>query len=92
MTRLFWWEMEADGYVAPIRKVKAPRLNHEPMEPISLEYVQELLRTCHSDYYGVRDRAIILILIDPGVRAQALLDVNLDDLNVDTGTIRIISK
>lgn len=43
-TWLFWWELEVDGYTAPIRKVKFPRLSREHLPPIRLENVQELVR------------------------------------------------
>ena len=79
-TWLFWWELEVDGYTAPIREVKAPRLNHEPLEPVSLDHVQELQGTCQRDNYGIHDKALLLTLIDTGVRAKALLAVNLEDI------------
>jgi site-specific recombinase XerD len=91
-TWLFWWELEVEGFTAPIRKVKAPRLDNEPLEPVSMEHVKLLIGTCDRTFYGNRDRAMILILIDTGVRAQALLNIDVDNLNLTLGTIHVVSK
>lgn len=89
-TWLYWWEVEMDNeYKAPIRKVKAPKLSQEPLEPVSLGDVKALLGTCQGDYYGIRDKSMILLLLDTGLRAKELLSINLEDIEVDRGTILI---
>jgi integrase/recombinase XerC/integrase/recombinase XerD len=88
-TWLYFWELEMDNeYKAPIRKVKAPKLSQEPLEPVSLKHVSLLLRTCMTDYFGVRDKAMIYSLLDTGLRASELLDIDITDVDIN-GTILI---
>ena len=89
-TWLYWWELEMDGdYKAPIRKVKAPKVHDEPLQAVDLPDVKRLLIDCDATYKGIRDRAIILLLLDTGLRAFELLKLNQDDINLDTGVIQV---
>jgi site-specific recombinase XerD len=90
-TFLYWWEdeVEPDGWKNPIRKVKAPRTAVEPLKPISSEAVRQLLATCDDSLLGFRDKAIILCLLDTGVRASELCAMELVDLDRVYGSILI---
>jgi integrase/recombinase XerD len=89
---LYWWEneIEPEGWINPIKKIKAPRVGIEPLEPVSMENVILLLGTCEKGYFiGGRDRAIILTLLDTGARAREFLNIQLDDLEITNGSILI---
>ena len=73
----------------PIHKVKAPKLPNELLEPISLEDVNALVRTCKHTFTGTRDKAMILGLLDTGARAQEFLNLNLEDIELATGSVLI---
>jgi site-specific recombinase XerD len=73
----------------PIHKVKAPKLPNELLEPVSLEDVDALLTTCKYSFSGVRDKAMILGLLDTGARAQEFLNLNLEDVELPTGAVLI---
>jgi integrase/recombinase XerD len=82
-TFLFWWEdeIEAEGWKNPIRKFKPPRLVVKPIEPVDIATIKALIKTCDiSSFFGSRDRAIILALMDTGVRASELVAMNLQDV------------
>lgn len=49
--------------------------------------MHKLLNTCGSDEYGFRDKAILLTLVDTGLRASELTSLNLDNINLVTGEI-----
>jgi site-specific recombinase XerD len=87
----YWWEdeYEPDGWKNPIRKVKAHRLNIEPLDPANLKDISMMLDTCTSDFHGVRDKAILLALMDTGARASELCAMNLEDYNLVMGEILI---
>jgi site-specific recombinase XerD len=91
-TFLLWVEEEeilpAD-WRNPIRKVKAPKLPIEPIEPVALQDVGTLLETCKQNYSGIRDKAMILGLLDTGARAQEFLNLNLEDIDLGTGSVMI---
>lgn len=91
-TFLLWWEreVEPDGWKNPIRKVKAPKMGIEPLDPVNIEDVSAILDTCsHSTLLGLRDKAIFFVLLDSGIRASELLALNLEDLKLSTGEILI---
>jgi integrase/recombinase XerD len=89
----FLWyedEVEPQGWSNPIRKVKAPKVPVEPLEPVSFEIVTKMVKVCqHNSFAGDRDAAILLCLLDTGARANEFLSVNLDDINQARGDILI---
>ena len=89
---LYWWEdeVEPDNWKNPIRKVKAPKVALEPIEPVSMETIKTLLAGCkQGSFTGERDRAIILALLDTGARASEMTTMNLEDMNPISGEILI---
>lgn len=59
------------------------------LDPVSLEDVATLLKTCDGSYVGVRDKAILLALLDTGARAGELIGFDLADLDRLSGTLII---
>ena len=91
-TFLYWYEneYEPEDWKNPITKVKAPKVIQEPLDPISLYDIQCLIGICNKTIFtDLRDRAIIFILLDTGVRANELLSLNIEDINLSTGHIQI---
>lgn len=87
--RWFWEEVDLTS-INPISKVKAPKLPVEPIEGISKEEFDSMLSQCkRGTYYGERDRAILLTLLDTGVRANELCQMNLEDVNLMDSSILI---
>ena len=64
--------------------VRMPRLEQKRMEVLSREDVKQVLRVC-----GTRDRALVMTLIDSGVRRREALDLNWDDLDFHTGSVLV---
>lgn len=88
-TFLYWWEneVEPEGWKNPIRKVKAPRLAIEPLEPVSIDVVEQLINTCTgSELLTLRDKALLYFLLDTGARASEVCSVNLSDLDTTVGS------
>lgn len=91
-TFFIWFEKEAEpeGWSNPIRKVKAPRVPIEPLEPVSIEVVAKMVKACErGTFTGDRDTAILLCLLDTGARASEFLDINIGDVNQVCGDILI---
>jgi site-specific recombinase XerD len=89
---LYWWEdeVEPEDWKNPIRKVKAPKVSLEPLEPVSIDTVKALSEACpRNTFNGIRDRAIFLSLLDTGARASEFLNIDLEDINPITGEILI---
>ena len=90
-TFLRWWENEVElkNWSNPIRKVKAPKMSIEPLEPVDIEAVKAMMKICQNNLTGQRDKAIMLFLLDTGVRASELVSINLEDANPITGDILV---
>lgn len=74
----------------PMRKVKAPKVPTEPLQPIPLDDIRAMIITCKGGgFTAERDKSIILTLLDTGCRASELLSINLVDANFLTGDILI---
>jgi len=89
---LRWYELEADlaSWRNPIRRVPQPKVDIEPLEPVSIETIRALLGTCTTRTLAdVRDRAIILALLDTGVRAREFTCLSYGDLDLLTGSLLV---
>ncbi|MFH2038003.1 MAG: tyrosine-type recombinase/integrase [Chloroflexota bacterium] len=89
---LNWYEeeVEPEGWINPIKKVRAPKVPTEPLEPVSIENVARMIKGCErGTFAGDRDAAILLCLLDTGARANEFLNIDLDDINQARGDILI---
>lgn len=86
-TWLFFLVREGVLDDTPMRRVKMPKMPQELLPPFATEEVRALLRGCECD----RDTAVILTLLDSGVRASELCNLNVGDLNMTTGAVRVIA-
>jgi integrase/recombinase XerD len=88
---LFNWymeEFEPDDWKNPIRKVKAPKVNKNPLPGIPLDNVLAMIEHCQT-INAKRDRALFMVLLDTGVRASELIALNLRDVNPVSGEIQV---
>ena len=85
----YWDELDLETK-NPIDKVKAPKVAIEPIQGISRDDFEKLIKECSkNDFYGERDTTILLILLDTGVRATELCNINIDDINLADSSILI---
>lgn len=85
---LFYWfeaEYEPEGWKNPIRKLKAPKVPEELLDPVDPSTVEALIDACNEKTaIDLRDKAILRFLLDTGVRASELLNMDRDDLDMAT--------
>jgi site-specific recombinase XerD len=67
-------------------RIKQPQV--QPEEPFTLPELRQLLAVCLNS----RDRAIVLVLADTGVRVSELLGMMAADINWVTGAVKIHGK
>jgi integrase len=87
----FSW-LESMGYVersafAQIKKVKLPQ---RIIQPFSQDDVRTLLALCDDSPVGRRDRSMLLVMLDTGVRVSELVQLLLADVDLDAGRIRVL--
>lgn len=89
---LHWYANEVDLYElhATLRKIRPPTVPDEPLEPLPLDHFRALVAQCEPrTFTGERDRAILYVLLDTGIRHQELTDLQLEDVNASEGSLHI---
>lgn len=89
---LRWYgdELAPEGWKNPIDKVQTPRCADQPLEPVSLDDLKAMLATCERrTYTGTRDRAMMLFLLDSGLRHAEFCALGIDDVNLQTGAVLV---
>ena len=89
---LNWLEQEGEIAPNPLRRLRAPKVPEELLEPVSLEVVRALLAVCNpKSPLGARDHSVIMALLDTGARASEMIALNIADVDLATGTVLIRS-
>jgi len=90
---------EYEEIVKPIvvRRIKLPRVEQTIIETFSSEQIDALFQVCakeETEHLQLRDRAIIALLLDTGIRAAELCSLTLDhiDLSPKDSYIRVHGK
>lgn len=92
--KVFFGFLHNEGFIEsnPTLVVQKQKVRKPVIQTLSMEQVDRLVATCKKDFYGVRDRAILLVLIDTGLRASELCGIALSDLDWSEQTIRVVGK
>lgn len=87
----FSWLVDA-GYLekSPFRGMKNVRLPQRIVQPFSPEEVAWILDACGDGEIGLRDRALITLLLDTGARCSEVIQLTLAEVDVENGRIRIL--
>jgi integrase/recombinase XerD len=81
-----WAEHELDLPTRPDKAIPAPKFQPKQIEPFTKEDIQKLLAACKGSR---RNRAIILLLLDTGLRVSEAARLVVSDLVLDTGMISV---
>lgn len=92
--RCFFSFLVRDGWLStsPLASVDAPRTPQRVMPVFTEEQFAALLATCGHDFIGVRDRALLLLLVDTGARATECLSLTLNDIDIEAGILTVMGK
>jgi len=93
--RAFFRFLVAEEWLAanPMEKVEKVRVPRKVVETFSPEQVEAVLAACNArSFNGIRLRAVILTLLDCGLRASELCGLTLEDVSWDEGTLRVMGK
>ncbi len=93
---LFSW-LEEEGYIEenPVRRVRLPKTPRYVVKPLEEDDVRSLLRAVDPrTAAGARDLAILLLLLDTGMRLGELADMSLSDgeTALKHGMLRVFGK
>lgn len=88
--KFFDAEIDDPSWHNPMRRVIPPSVPEKILDPVEPETVSILLGTCNTQsFLDRRDKAIMLTLWDTGVRANELLQIDLDDIDIPQGLVQV---
>ena len=99
LRRLFNWSVE-EGFLqeSPVKGIHFKAPPPPPVQPYDLEELKRFLTVCELDiktgarFTGLRNKAILLLFIDSGLRLSELVHLKLIDLNLEQRWVRVIGK
>jgi integrase/recombinase XerD len=105
LSALWTWGVR-EGYVEEniVRAIEKPDVKPPVIKPFTKEEMKALLKACDATRTwktrdttsrrptADRDRAILMILVDTGVRASELCRIRLGDLDTSQQTIKVVGK
>lgn len=93
--RAFFSFLERDELIrtSPMRKVSMPRQPKSILPAFTAEEVRKLLKAVEGkDRCSLRNRAMLLVLLDSGIRLGELAAMKVGDVDVDTGSFKVMGK
>jgi len=81
-TLLKFWH--AEGYIRAPVCFDMPKLAKKRLPVLTAEQLQQILRVCN-----VRDKALILFMVDSGLRRAEVLKLNWGDIDMQSGLVKV---
>ncbi len=78
--------------ISPLVKIKVPRAEKKVVKSLSSTEVSQLILHFGDTFEGIRNRAIILVLVDCGLRLGELLNIKSVDINMEQQLIKADGK
>jgi site-specific recombinase XerD len=99
LRRLFNWAIE-EGYLesSPLATIHFKQPPAPPVEGYSRDELQRLLAVCDLDirtgarFTGTRNKGMLLLFVDSGLRRAELANLKLNDLDLENRRIRVVGK
>jgi integrase/recombinase XerC len=93
LSALFNWSV-SEGILetSSLIKIKVPRAEKKVVKSLSSADVNQLILHFGDSFEGIRNRAIILVLVDCGLRLGELLNLKLFDINMEQQLIKADGK
>ena len=84
------WSFKEGILTTPLAQaIKAPKKTPPKVTIPEKEDIEALLKTCDESFLGLRDRAIILIFLDTGIRVGELCSLNLNSVVFEADGARL---
>ena len=92
--RFFNWMVEEEILeYSPMAKIKSPRVPETLIKPFTEQHIKSILLLCDEHTRtGIRNKAIILMLLDTGLRLSELANIQLSDMDLDNETLTVMGK
>lgn len=92
--RFFNWLVDEGVLsVSPMANMKPPRIPKTIIQPFQTDHIRSLLALCEKNtFLGVRNRAIILVFLETGLRLKELANMQIEDIDFERGIIKVMGK
>ena len=85
-----WLEDIGERKESPMRKMQEPKIAEKMAPCLSEDDLRNLLRACAGSLWvDKRDRALISLAVDSGLRRSELADLQVDDVDLAAGIVRV---
>jgi integrase len=103
LSAFFIWVSREFDLPSPLKAVPSPKVEEPPIEPFTKEEVEALLKACETSKEvndldrrkfairrstAKRDQALIMMLLDTGLRASELCALRIGDVDLKTGKVQ----
>ncbi|MEN6415838.1 MAG: tyrosine-type recombinase/integrase [Armatimonadota bacterium] len=78
--------------LSPVGKIKPPISRQDQIQPFNPQQIDSLLKAAKRSRHAKRDEAIVLFLLDTGVRASELCNLRVHDLDMQGRRCRVLGK
>lgn len=93
VNRFFNWLVDEEVIEQnPMARMHPPKVPKELIKPFKSQDIDDLLALCQNNFLGIRNRAIILTFLDTGLRLSELAGIQLQDMDLDRGIIKVMGK
>jgi len=76
-----------------MRNINPPKLDNVLIKPFTKDHVNRLLLvTSGQRFIDFRNRAIVLVFLDTGIRRQEMAGLRVQDVDFETGLVRVFGK
>jgi len=90
----------AEGFISdnPMARIKVSKSKPKVITPYTAEEIRKMLAVCDLDYthgsklLGSRNRAMILVLLDTGIRLSELAGMQVAHINAEDGKFKVLGK
>jgi site-specific recombinase XerD len=84
---------EGEIKVSPMERMRPPQVPEQPPEVLRNDAILKLLKACEGkSFEDRRDKAVITLLFDCGLRRGEIAHLTLDDVDFDADVVRVIGK
>jgi len=77
---------------SPLASLKPPTIPKTVIKPLDYEQIQRMLACCSKYFSGRRDRTIVALIFDSGLRRSEISNIKLADIDLKRGAIRVMGK
>lgn len=85
-----WLEREELIIENPFKHLKTPKADHKLVQALTPSEIERLFKVCSGkSALEIRNKALLSVFLDTGLRLSELINLTLDDVNMDDGSILV---